>query len=144
MSRLGILHSIGRADETTPSLRALAEEDLRTAELTTRTAHFGRDGAFQSCGNNSICHGDLGNLEFLHLVARHRGDDAGAHRVQRGVAALLELGKDGWLTGQLSPEALPGLMYGRAGVGYNLLRLSHPEQVPSVLLLDPPPRQEAV
>ncbi|MCQ4208729.1 type 2 lanthipeptide synthetase LanM family protein [Streptomyces longispororuber] len=144
MSRLGILCSLGRADDATPSLRALADEDLRIAERTARMVHFGSDGAFQSCGNNSICHGDLGNLEFLHLAARHRGDDDGAHRVQRGVAALLELGKDGWLTGQLTPEALPGLMYGRAGVGYNLLRLAYPDQVPSVLLLDPPSRQEAL
>lgn len=142
MSRLGILRTVEQADEVTLSLRALAEEDLRTAERTTRAAHFSVDGtSLNSSGNNGMCHGDLGTLEFLHLAARRRRDDAGVHRVQRGVAALLGLGNDGWLTGQLSPESLPGLMYGRAGIGYNLLRLAYPDQVPSVLLLDPPSRE---
>ena len=35
----------------------------------------------------------------------------------------------------LSP---PGLMVGLAGIGYGLLRLAYPEQVPSVLVLAPP------
>ncbi|MFC0600661.1 type 2 lanthipeptide synthetase LanM family protein [Streptomyces palmae] len=142
MSRLGILRTLDQADRTVSPLRTLAEEDLRTAERTTRAAHFGADGtSLHSLGNNGMCHGDLGNLEFLHLAARHRGDAAGVDRVQRGVSALLALGEDGWLTGQLSPESLPGLMYGRAGIGYNLLRLAFPDQVPSVLLLDPPARE---
>ncbi|MET8454233.1 type 2 lanthipeptide synthetase LanM family protein [Streptomyces sp. NPDC005209] len=132
MSRLGILR-------TAAPCSAMAEDDLRTAENTTHAFLFGADGGpLVSMGNNGLCHGDLGNLEFLLLAAQWRGDAAGMSTVRRAVGALLESGRRGWLTGQLSPESLPGLMYGRAGIGYNLLRLTFPEQVPSVLLLESP------
>lgn len=132
MSRLGILRS-------PVSCASMAEEDLRIAERTTRAALFGTSGdTLTSMGNNSLCHGDLGNLEFLQLAARRRGDDHDVAMVQRGVGALLRLGNVGWLTGPLSPDALPGLMYGRAGIGHGLLRLAFPDQVPSILLLDAP------
>jgi hypothetical protein len=36
--------------------------------------------------------------------------------------------------------ATPGLMTGLAGIGYGLLRLAEPRRIPSVLTLEPPPR----
>ncbi|MDX3226545.1 type 2 lanthipeptide synthetase LanM family protein [Streptomyces sp. ME19-01-6] len=143
MSRLGILRASAMSEAGTADTAAdtaeLAEEDLRIAERTTRAHLFGPDGdALFSMGNNGLCHGDLGNLEFLQLAAQRRGDEAGTASVRRAVGALLRLGREGWLTGQLSPDSLPGLMYGRAGIGYNLLRLTFPDQVPSVLLLEGP------
>ncbi|MER5318685.1 type 2 lanthipeptide synthetase LanM family protein [Streptosporangium roseum] len=135
LSRLSIL-----ARPELSRVHVMADQDLRIAEQTTRHMAFGQDGSsFVSFGNHGICHGDLGNLEFLMLAARHR-DDAALHlAVLRAAQAVYEKGTgDGWLTGELNPESLPGLMYGRAGIGYNLLRLTFPERVASVLLAEPP------
>jgi lantibiotic modifying enzyme len=52
---------------------------------------------------------------------------------------LLEsIEQQGWVTGIPQGVETPGLMVGIAGIGYALLRLAAPEQVPSVLLLEPP------
>jgi type 2 lantibiotic biosynthesis protein LanM len=93
-------------------------------------------------GNHSLCHGDLGNLETILQAARFGADpDCGA-RVGRLAATILEsIDKDGWLCGlPLSVES-PGLMTGLAGIGYQLLRLAEPAQVPAVLVLEPPPQR---
>ncbi|MEU1898076.1 type 2 lanthipeptide synthetase LanM family protein [Nocardiopsis dassonvillei] len=126
---------LGGAEPLYPVMR----EDVETAERTTRSVHFPEGGGFRSLGDNGLCHGDLGNLEFLLAAARLRGDDEGADAVLRSAAALAEHGlRSGWSTGPLTAEAVPGLMYGRAGIGYNLLRLALPARVPSVLSLDAP------
>ena len=44
----------------------------------------------------------------------------------------------GWLCGIPHGIETPGLMIGLAGVGYGLLRLAAPNDVPSVLVLAPP------
>jgi lantibiotic modifying enzyme len=54
-------------------------------------------------------------------------------------AMLLEsIDTYGWVTGVPLKVETPGLMHGLAGIGYELLRLAEPENVPSVLLLAPP------
>ena len=88
--------------------------------------------------NHSLCHGDLGNLDILLEAGRRLGRPdllAGVARAASGVLRGIE--EAGWLTGApLAPE-IPGLMTGLAGIGYQLLRLAAPDEVPSVLLLDP-------
>jgi lantibiotic modifying enzyme len=51
---------------------------------------------------------------------------------------LASIEEQGWITGVPQGVETPGLMTGLAGIGYALLRLAAVEQVPSVLLLDPP------
>lgn len=90
--------------------------------------------------NHSLCHGDMGNLDVL-LVATQllpQAQEYGEH-VRRLSSLLLEsIEEQGWVTGIPQGVETPGLMVGIAGIGYALLRLAAPEQVPSVLLLDPP------
>jgi type 2 lantibiotic biosynthesis protein LanM len=89
--------------------------------------------------NHSLCHGDLGNLDFLQLAAERL--DAGRWRpeVERHAAAVLDSIEDhGWLCGVALGVETPGLMTGLAGIGYGLLRLAAPEHVPSLLVLEPP------
>ncbi|MBN6033677.1 type 2 lanthipeptide synthetase LanM family protein [Amycolatopsis sp. 195334CR] len=116
-----------------------AAADLEAAVVSTEAAHYLPGGGFGSSGNNCLCHGDLGNLEFLLAAARHVGDVDAEQRHLRAVRALCERAThSGWATGQLPAEALPGLMYGRAGIGYALLRVAAPGRVPSLLELEAP------
>jgi type 2 lantibiotic biosynthesis protein LanM len=91
--------------------------------------------------NHSVCHGDLGNLEFL-LLASQRYNPALHDVVYQKAASILDsINQHGWLCGVPNGVETPSLMTGLAGIGYELLRLSRPERVPSLLLLDPPQRR---
>jgi type 2 lantibiotic biosynthesis protein LanM len=84
-----------------------------------------------------LCHGDLGNLDLLLEAARRLDDPKWAHELQRlAVVALTDIERNGWRCGLPLDVQSPGLMTGVAGIGYQLLRLANPEQVPSVLLFD--------
>ena len=103
-----------------------------TAALTS-TARFG----FGS--NDSLCHGDLGNLELFvrahELGYRGEWEDTLAVHSSRLVARLQE---GHWRCGVPGGVETPGLMTGLAGIGYGLLRIAAPERVPSLLALEPP------
>ncbi|HEY4456094.1 MAG TPA: type 2 lanthipeptide synthetase LanM family protein [Pseudonocardiaceae bacterium] len=81
----------------------------------------------------SLCHGELGVLNALLALG-----DLPAAMAERGAAFLLgaleRFGPSCALPGGVSG---PGLLTGLAGIGYGLLRLGMPEQVPSVLLFEP-------
>ena len=89
--------------------------------------------------NHSLCHGDLGNVE-LPLLASQVLDDADLREHTLRVAAyvLEDARLDGWRCGDPAGVETPGLMTGLAGIGYQLLRLADPKEVPSVLTLEPP------
>jgi len=89
--------------------------------------------------NQSLCHGALGNLDFLLQAGRLLGDrDIAVSASGMTRAVLDDIASHGWKCGlPLSAES-PGLMTGLAGIGYGLLRIADPSRIPSVLLLDPP------
>ncbi len=95
----------------------------------------------QGLGNShSLCHGDLGNLDFLLEAARRLGDPGLERRVYALAAGVLaSVEAEGWRQGVPMGGDTPGLMAGLSGLGYGLLRLAEPDRVPSVLLLKPPP-----
>ncbi|MGW0882410.1 type 2 lanthipeptide synthetase LanM family protein [Streptomyces sp. NPDC002671] len=83
----------------------------------------------------SLGHGGLGTLEALAVLA-DRGDPTatGTLTPYTGRAlALVEAQSHRCATPDHVPS--PGLLTGLSGIGYGLLRLAHPETVPSVLLL---------
>src|SRR6266487_5023220 len=89
--------------------------------------------------NHCLCHGDMGNLEFVlsatRLLSLHQYDE----QVQRLTSMLLDsIERHGWVTGVPLGVETPGLMIGIAGIGYALLRLACAERIPSILLLAPP------
>lgn len=122
---LARLHALGQLDD-----EALRPE-VSAALATTLAEGFG--------ANHSLCHGDLGNLDFV-LQADERLADAELHarreRLAAGVVASIE--HNGWLCGVPTGVETPGLMLGIAGIGYGLLRLADPARVPSLLTLAPP------
>jgi lantibiotic modifying enzyme len=89
--------------------------------------------------NHSLCHGDLGNLDFLTLAAKEANDASLATQVEKLAAQILaSLARDGWICGSPQGVETPGLMVGLAGLGYGCLRLAEPTLVPAVLALAPP------
>ncbi|MFL6195478.1 MAG: type 2 lanthipeptide synthetase LanM family protein [Thermoanaerobaculia bacterium] len=91
--------------------------------------------------NHCLCHGDLGNLDFLIQAHEQFPDARLAEDIDGFLAKVLaSLDRDGWLCGTRGSIDSPGLMNGFAGIGYGLLRLAEPGRVPSVLTLGGPPR----
>ncbi|GGN45993.1 type 2 lantibiotic biosynthesis protein LanM [Actinoplanes campanulatus] len=88
----------------------------------------------------SLCHGELGVLDVLATIAAS-GDDRpspAATALRRRTGGVLEaLRRGGPVCGVPGDVSTPGLLTGLAGIGYGLLRLAAPGDVPSVLLLQP-------
>ncbi|WP_307534056.1 type 2 lanthipeptide synthetase LanM family protein [Streptomyces sp. V3I8] len=86
----------------------------------------------------SLGQGALGTLEALTVLAG-RGDARAAEALSLRtgqVLGLVEAQSHRCATPDHVPS--PGLLTGLSGIGYGLLRLAHPETVPSVLLLGHP------
>jgi lantibiotic modifying enzyme len=89
--------------------------------------------------NHSLCHGDLGNLEFLFEAGRILDNPTLLAEVGSAADSILNsIDTYGWICGTPQGIETPGLMTGLAGVGYELLRLAEPERIPSMLMLAPP------
>ena len=90
--------------------------------------------------NHCLCHGDMGNLEFVLSATRMLSLPQYEEQVQHLTSMLLDsIERHGWVTGVPLGVETPGLMIGIAGTGYALLRLACAERIPSVLQLAPPP-----
>jgi type 2 lantibiotic biosynthesis protein LanM len=88
--------------------------------------------------NHSLCHGDLGNVDFL-LEAGLRLHDRRLMSRAREIAAGVvdQIRRFGWMCANPLRIESPGLMTGLAGIGYEMLRLAEPV-CPSILSLAPP------
>lgn len=88
--------------------------------------------------SNCLCHGDLGNLDILLFAATYRQDHSLQEMVyQLAARSLHEAEAGGWFSGIPDGLDTPGLMVGKSGIGYALLRLANPS-VPSILALETP------
>jgi type 2 lantibiotic biosynthesis protein LanM len=111
---------------------ATTRAEIRVALQTTLAEGFG--------ANHCLCHGDLGNLELPLQASEMLPSPALSPEVSRRAGTILDdIDRHGWLCGSPADIESPGLMTGLAGIGYGLLRLAAPDQVPSVLVLAPPP-----
>ncbi len=89
--------------------------------------------------NHSICHGDVGNLDFLVQAAAATGSRDLPEKIDELSSQIIaSIKKYGWLCGVPLGVESPALMNGLAGICYGLLRLADPDRVPSVLTLSPP------
>ncbi len=119
---LGRLTSLTRIDDEK------VQAEIRVALELTLARGFGQ--------SHSLCHGDLGNLDFL-LQARAMLNDGGALIERISAIILQDLEIHGPVCGVPSGIESPGLMTGLAGIGYGLLRIAEPARIPSVLTLSP-------
>ena len=89
--------------------------------------------------NHSLCHGDLGNLDFLLQACQATGSPELALKVDELTNQIIaSMKKYGWLCGVPLAVESPALMNGLAGICYGLLRMAAPDRVPSLLTLSPP------
>ncbi|MBE3015287.1 type 2 lantipeptide synthetase LanM family protein [Microbispora sp. NEAU-D428] len=89
--------------------------------------------------NLSLCHGDLGNLDFLWSAARRTGEGDLLHLAENVTTAVLAAQRDyGWICGVPRGLRTPGLLLGLAGIGLGYLRIADPARVPCLLTLDAP------
>ncbi len=110
---------------------ATVREEIDTALKTTIRAGF--------AGNHSLCHGALGNVELLLTAAESLGRDEDHDALERAAAGVVaSIKANGPVTGVPLSVETPGFMVGFAGIGYELLRLARPDEVPSTLVLAPP------
>ncbi len=91
-------------------------------------------------GSHSLCHGDLGNADFLVTAARDLGQPELLREALRaGHQVLGQYKTEGrFRCGVGGFEQTPDLMVGLAGIGYGLLRVADPGAVPSILGLEMP------
>ena len=105
----------------------------REIELAIATTLAGRVQPGQT-----LCHGELGNLMIVQRAAGRLGradwQAEVARRLDVTLARLFERGPD---CGFDFPPAAPALMDGTAGIGFGLLSLSRPDELPFVLDLSP-------
>jgi lantibiotic modifying enzyme len=109
----------------------LLYDEIQAATAVALKASFGY--------NHSLCHGDLGNLELLMQASAVSPDAHLLSAVQNLTSSVLEqITQHGWICAVPMAVETPGLMIGLAGIGYGLLRLARPNDVPSVLQLAAP------
>jgi lantibiotic modifying enzyme len=88
--------------------------------------------------NHSLCHGDLGSLEFLAVAAARFGDVPLRRDVAQIAAGVMRgIDEGGWRCGTPREVETPGYLTGLAGIGDGLLRIAE-TRLPSVLMLEPP------
>ncbi|MEE4420618.1 type 2 lanthipeptide synthetase LanM family protein [Streptomyces bugieae] len=120
-----------------PGIAKAAAAGLETAvEATLR--HYG-DAGVVTVRNLSLCHGELGNLDFLATATRGVDNPAArivTARLTHAVCATLD--ERGPICGVPEGISTPGLMTGIAGIGYGLLRSAAPDRLPDVLSFEPP------
>lgn len=110
---------------------SISRAEIEAAYATTLQEGFGL--------NHSLCHGDLGNLEFLLLAAARLDQPKYKAALTHFTCGVLEsIQIRGCRSGVALGVETSGLMTGLAGIGYGLLRLAYPAKVPSVQLLAPP------
>ncbi|AKQ67255.1 Lanthionine biosynthesis protein LanM [Myxococcus hansupus] len=106
-------------------------EELAIALDGTLARGFGR--------NHGLCHGDLGNVDFLLEAADRLGDASLRERTDRVAGGILQgLREHGHLFGLQGNTETPGLLVGLAGIAYGLARLAVPERLPSLLAVAAP------
>lgn len=128
LSRLRLLEFV--ADD--PQLLPEVDAALQTVS---RSLSQPKDGFLRDF---SYCHGLAASAEFLLDVGHQMGrtDILEAAR-NVGRFGIAQYGQEGWPCGVRVTGETPGLMLGTAGIGYFMLRLHAPDQVPSLLVLRP-------
>lgn len=120
-------------------LHAHAVHDLEIARIDVGRAVI-RTLADPLLSNHSLCHGNLGNLDFLIQAAAFV--QLPDHEIGNRMKWILgSIKSKGWRCGVPQGAEVPGLMRGLAGIGYGLLRAALPSRLPSVLTLDGPRKE---
>ncbi len=122
------------------ALARLAAVPLESDEVARREVEIAVDGllAAPAREDQSLCHGELGNLMIANdaakVLKRPDWQERTRHRIGETVRQLRTTGPR---CGLAFADAVPALMFGIAGIGYALLHFARPDEVPLVLALEP-------
>ncbi|WP_366294273.1 type 2 lanthipeptide synthetase LanM family protein [Paenibacillus sp. AN1007] len=108
-----------------PSIKDRIEKDITTSANTTISKGF--------CGDHSLCHGDLGNLEILLQYASYYNKSdlmKLCENVSKEIAVMVKQGH--WRCGLPDSHENTSFMVGTSGIGYSLLKMVKPS-LPSVI-----------
>ncbi|MFI9570164.1 type 2 lanthipeptide synthetase LanM family protein [Microbispora rosea] len=123
--------------ETLGDDRSLAADIELAARMTADYYQAAKE--YYPVRNLSLCHGELGNLDFLWSVARKTGEGDLLRLAENVTTAVLAAQEDyGWICGVPRGLRTPGLLLGLAGIGLGYLRIADPARVPCLLTLDAP------
>jgi lantibiotic modifying enzyme len=81
---------------------------------------------------DSLCHGTFSQVSFLIELSRYHGESCDDARQLAARAIRRRQSEQGYRLVGAVPKANPSLFLGLAGIGYTLLRLSAPNQLPSI------------
>lgn len=85
--------------------------------------------------NDSICHGNFGNLEFLNLVHRQFKDEKTRKIIHYRISEIIKENKRTYKSGLSKDFESVDLMLGLSGIGYQCLKFIF-EELPSICLLE--------
>lgn len=94
------------------------------------------DITIENCfgSNPSLCHGDLGNLQILHFVAKHQRNGTLEKQCLSNFNTYVEhILSNRWKGAAFRGTESVGMMIGVTGFGYSLLRFCDAEIVPMIL-----------
>jgi lantibiotic modifying enzyme len=102
-------------------------QDIKAAVNTTRQVNLQ--------GIDHLCCGNLGRVEFLFTAARKLSQPQLLETAMTQAAQVVARAKQrGNFCYAPTLAYNPGFFQGASGIGYELLRLAYPDQLPSVLL----------
>lgn len=89
--------------------------------------------------NQSLCHGDMGNIEIAACISKNIGDEVSYKTCIEKMNRLASIDPESFITGTEGQLIkVLGLFTGLAGVAYNFLRFYDFDAVPSVLAVESP------
>ncbi|WP_370695802.1 type 2 lanthipeptide synthetase LanM family protein (plasmid) [Priestia megaterium] len=86
----------------------------------------------------SLCHGTFGNFDMLINIGQKHSDLLPLTQIKNSALSYLQQEKVQAIIQGMKERGLIGLMIGVSGVGYSLLRMHDPKNVPSILTLELP------
>lgn len=101
------------------------EQEINTALETTLNSYYADD--------DTLCHGNMGKTE-LFLSMYQQSKEKKYLELSKNVALTI-IKTDEYRSRSIKGFPAIGLFTGLSGIGYQLLRISHPEKVPSILTL---------
>ena len=118
LSRLALLGDVAAPERLHADVRAAAEATL----------------AYGLNGPDFLCCGSAGRVDLLFTAGRALGNDAWVQRAHALAREIVDRANQRTSYGTTIPNAYaPSLFHGLSGIGYQLLRLHHPAELPSVL-----------
>jgi type 2 lantibiotic biosynthesis protein LanM len=89
-------------------------------------------------GNDALCWGNFGRIETVLFAAQQLNQPEYLSFARQTASTVLNRAhtQGGFTLSEVTPPGVPepGFFHGLSGIGYQLLRIAHPDRLPSVLL----------